>query len=37
LRSDYVFVGIGMIGLAGIAIDKALLLIERRAVHWAGR
>jgi taurine transport system permease protein len=37
LRSDYVFVGIGMIGLAGIAIDQALLLIERRAVHWAGR
>ena len=37
LRSDYVFVGIGMIGLAGIAIDRALLLIERRVVHWAGR
>lgn len=37
LRSDYVFAGIGMIGLAGIAIDQALLLIERRAVHWAGR
>lgn len=37
LRSDYVFVGIGMIGLAGIAIDRALLVIERRAVHWAGR
>jgi taurine transport system permease protein len=37
LRSDYVFVGIVMIGLAGIAIDQALLLIERRAVHWAGR
>ena len=37
LRSDYVFVGIGMIGLAGIAIDRALLLIERRAVHWAGK
>ncbi len=37
LRSDYVFVGIAMIGLAGIAIDRVLLLIERRAVHWAGR
>ena len=37
LRSDYVFVGIGAIGLAGIAIDRALLLVERRAVHWAGR
>lgn len=37
LRSDYVFVGIGMIGITGIAIDRALLLIERRTVHWAGR
>ena len=37
LRSDYVFVGIVMLGLAGIAIDRALLLIEKRAVHWAGR
>lgn len=37
LRSDYVFVGIGIIGLTGIAIDRALLLLERRAVHWAGR
>lgn len=37
LRSDYVFVGIVMIGLAGIAIDRTLLLVERRAVHWAGR
>lgn len=37
LRSDYVFAGILMIGLAGIAIDKCLVLLERRAVHWAGR
>jgi len=37
LRSDYVFVGIVMLGLAGIAIDRVLLLIEHRAVHWAGR
>jgi taurine transport system permease protein len=37
LRSDYVFVGIGLIGLTGIAIDRALLLLERRVVHWAGR
>jgi taurine transport system permease protein len=37
LRSDYVFVGIGMIGLAGIVIDQALLFIERHVVHWAGR
>lgn len=37
LRSDYVFAGIAMIGLAGIAIDRILVLIERRVVHWAGR
>ena len=37
LRSDYVFAGIGMIGLAGIGIDRCLVLAERRAVHWATR
>lgn len=37
LRSDYVFAGIAMIGLAGIAIDRILVWIERRVVHWAGR
>jgi taurine transport system permease protein len=37
LRSDYVFAGIGMIGVTGILIDRLLLLIERRVVHWAGR
>ena len=36
LRSDYVFVGIFIIGLVGIAIDRALLLLERRTIHWAG-
>jgi taurine transport system permease protein len=37
LRSDYAFVGILAIGLAGVAIDRLLLLVERRVVHWAGR
>ncbi len=37
LRSDYVFAGIGIIGLAGIGLDRLLVLLERRAVHWAGR
>ncbi len=37
LRSDYVFAGIAIIGLAGLAIDRLLVLLERRAVHWAGR
>ncbi len=37
LRSDYVFAGILIIGVAGLAIDRLLLLVERRVVHWAGR
>lgn len=37
LRSDYAFVGILVIGLTGIAIDRLLLWLERRIVHWAGR
>jgi taurine transport system permease protein len=37
LRSDYVFVGIFIIGLMGIALDRLLLTLERRAVHWAGK
>lgn len=34
LRSDYVFVGIIIIGVLGIAIDRLLLLVERKTVHW---
>jgi taurine transport system permease protein len=37
LRSDYVFVGIFVIGLMGIALDRLLLMVERRAVHWVGK
>jgi len=37
LRSDYVFVGIGIIGLAGLGLDRLLLALELRVVHWAGK
>jgi ABC-type nitrate/sulfonate/bicarbonate transport system permease component len=37
LRSDYVFVGIILIGLMGLALDRLLLAAERRVVHWAGK
>ena len=37
LRSDYVFAGILVIGLMGIAMDRGLLLLERRVVHWGGK
>jgi taurine transport system permease protein len=37
LRSDYVFVGIGIIGLTGLALDRFFVALERRIVHWAGK
>jgi taurine transport system permease protein len=37
LRSDYVFVGILVIGIMGLLLDRLLLAIEHRVVHWAGR
>jgi len=37
LRSDYVFVGIILIGFMGLALDRILLATERRVVHWAGK
>ncbi len=37
LRSDYVFIGILIIGLMGVALDRLLVVIERRVVHWAGK
>jgi taurine transport system permease protein len=37
LRSDYVFVGILIIGLMGIALDRLLLAVEQRVIHWAGK
>jgi taurine transport system permease protein len=37
LRSDYVFVGILMIGVMGLALNWLLVAIEARIVHWAGK
>jgi taurine transport system permease protein len=37
LRSDYVFVGIVLIGLLGLALDRLQVAVQTRAVHWAGR
>ena len=37
LRADYVFVGVIIIGLMGLMLDRTLVLAERRIVHWAGR
>jgi taurine transport system permease protein len=37
LRSDYVFIGILLIGMMGIALDALLRTAERLVVHWAGK
>jgi taurine transport system permease protein len=37
LRSDYVFVGVVVIGLMGLGLDWLLRTMERRIVHWAGK
>jgi taurine transport system permease protein len=37
MRSDYVFAGIIAIGIAGLLLDRLLLMIEHRIVHWAGK
>lgn len=37
LRSDYVFVGILIIGATGIVLDRVLVTVEHRVIHWAGR
>jgi taurine transport system permease protein len=37
LRSDYVIAGVLLIAAMGIALDRGLLLLQRRVVHWAGK
>jgi taurine transport system permease protein len=37
LRSDYVFVGIALIGLLGLGLDRLLVAIEARIIHWSGK
>lgn len=37
LRSDVIFVGIILMGLTGIILDKILLLAERKIVFWKGK
>ena len=37
LRSDVILLGILILGVVGMALSRALLLIERRVVHWHGR
>ncbi len=37
LRNDIILLGILILGIAGMALSRVLLLIERRVVHWRGR
>jgi taurine transport system permease protein len=37
MRSDVIFVGIIIMGITGILLDKALLYLERRIVFWKGK
>ncbi len=37
LRSDYVFVGVVLIGLLGLALDRLLVAVQAHWVHWAGK
>lgn len=37
LKSDVMFVGIFIMGLSGLIIDKAMLYVEKNLVFWKGR
>lgn len=37
LRSDVIFVGIILMGITGILLDRILLYIEKRVVYWKGK
>lgn len=37
LRSDVIFVGIIIMGITGILLDKILMLLERNIVFWKGK
>lgn len=37
LRSDIVFMGVIIMGITGILLDKIIQLIEKQLIHWKGR
>lgn len=37
LRSDVVFMGVIIMGITGILLDRIIQLIEKKVVHWSGR
>lgn len=37
LRSDIVFMGVIIMGITGILLDKFIQIIEKQIIHWKGR
>lgn len=37
LRSDTVFMGVIIMGITGILLDRVMRLLEKRLIHWKGR
>ncbi|MBR1422796.1 MAG: ABC transporter permease [Ruminococcus sp.] len=37
LRSDIVFMGVIIMGITGILLDKIIQLVEKQVIHWKGR
>ena len=37
LRNDIVLLGIIILGLAGMAFSRSLMILEKRLVHWQGK
>lgn len=37
LRSDIVFMGVIIMGITGILLDKIIRLLEKKIIHWKGR
>jgi len=37
LRSDIVFMGVIIMGITGILIDRIIRIIERKVIHWKGK
>ena len=36
LRSDIVFMGVIIMGITGILLDRIIRLIEKKVIHWKG-
>lgn len=37
LRSDIVFMGVIIMGITGILLDKIIRVVERKIIHWKGK